>query len=359
MSDSIRILIVDDRPEGVLFLSEFLHSRGHQVEVSSNGQEALEAVLRKNRTPDAYDLVFAALAMVQLDGLALLRNLSRRQITISSVLYASPGSVTPEISQQAKQFGCVSILEKPLALQRVEYLLDELRRRSGPGASSQSKNGDKPFFGTSRIIRVDEERSPPKPTAPSVALERVRRPSSVELLALPPMPAASLGPPPPPTFFTPPPIVASSVAPPQTAPGVQPPVALPSTAYFRSRPTSDSQTASEPRRATGSYRRSLDPPVRTPTSTYTRRHSGLFTLPPESPAPPAPDASINPTTSRLRRTISGTHQPVAASSAEPAAPSSRSVACAHCQKVFLVMAKPQSYTVICLHCGQMNRIDPF
>lgn len=384
MLDSLHILIVDDRPDGVLFLSEFLHTRNHVVEISNDGQEALEAVLRRFRTHDAYDLVIAALTMAKLDGLALLRHLRRRGVDTPASLYAAPGAVTPEISQQAKIHGCLAILEKPLSLQRIERLLDEMMRRRGPATgttiapptASQRRDDDKPFFGTSRIMRIDDQApaAPPSPASP--ALERIRRPSSVELqpevlpappagVSLPPIPPVGGGaltptglrtvppprpPPPPPSL--PPPMSAPATPP----PSVPPPVAPPSTAFFRARPA---DTRSSTRHGTSAFRRAVEPPVRTPTNAYSRRHSGLFTVPADQDVPPIAPTS---TTARIRRTISGVQQPVPPSGGvlpPTTGPNSHPVACAHCRQVFLVVSKPQSYTVVCVHCGQLNRIDPF
>lgn len=385
MPDALHILIVDDRPDGVLFLSEFLHTRNHLVEISNDGQEALEAILRRHHTPDAYHLVFASLTMAKLDGVALLRNLARRNVEIPIALYAPAGALTPEINQQAKIHGCMAILEKPLSLQRIERLLDDIMRRrsssvrapvapAAPATATQRKEDGKPFFGTSRIMRAD---APPAPTAPpapiappappAIASAYQRNPSTAELqpaammppnLSLPSLPPLG-GPALEPTGKrsvppTPPPMPGIAIPPPTV-----PPVAAPSTAFFRSR-TTDTRSTTR-REGSSGYRRATEPPQRAPTGSYTRRQSGLFAPAPDPNQPPTVPTT---TTARFRRTISGVQDPVAPQRpvgplAPDAGPASHSVACAHCQQVFLVVSKPQAYTVVCVHCGQLNRIDPF
>ena len=108
-------------------------------------------------------------------------------------------------------------------------------------------------------------------------------------------------------------------------------------------------------------RRSVDSVPKTHTGII--RRTGTDSLRRQSGSPQAPI----PTT-RTRRGLTGTQAPPAPllPSTHPselpelpsADPSSRAVACAYCQKTFMVAVKPAVYTVLCVHCGQMNRIEP-
>jgi len=150
MGSILHILVVDDRPDSVLFLTEFLLSRRHRVETCSNGAEALEAIVRRHRTADAYDLLISDVSMPGMDGLTLLKEIRRRQLLLPVALYTAYGSMHPNLAQQAQQQGCLVVLDKPIELRRVENLLDEvLARRNG----SQRQEKDQPFFGTSRVSR--------------------------------------------------------------------------------------------------------------------------------------------------------------------------------------------------------------
>lgn len=150
MGSSLHILVVDDRPDSVLFLTEFLLSRRHRVETCGNGSEALEAIVRRHRTADAYDLLISDVAMPGMDGLALLKEVRRRHMMLPVALYTAFGSMHPNLSQQAQQQGCMMVLDKPIELRRIENLLDEVvARRTG----SQRQEKDQPFFGTSRVSR--------------------------------------------------------------------------------------------------------------------------------------------------------------------------------------------------------------
>lgn len=158
MGAILHILVVDDRPDSVLFLTEFLLSRRHRVETCSNGNEALEAIVRRHRTADAYDLLISDVSMPGMDGLTLLKEIRRRHLLLPVALYTAYGSMHPNLSQQAQQHGCLAVLDKPIELRRVETLLDEvLARRQGTARHGTARHGtasedkEQPFFGTSRV----------------------------------------------------------------------------------------------------------------------------------------------------------------------------------------------------------------
>jgi signal transduction histidine kinase/CheY-like chemotaxis protein len=64
----LRILVVDDMPMNQRLLKLMLHKMGYRCDLASNGQEALDLVLRQS-----YDLVFMDVNMPEMDGLSASR----------------------------------------------------------------------------------------------------------------------------------------------------------------------------------------------------------------------------------------------------------------------------------------------
>jgi CheY-like chemotaxis protein len=183
MGAILHILVVDDRPDSVLFLTEFLLSRRHRVETCGNGTEALEAIVRRHRTADAYDLLISDVAMPGMDGLTLLKEIRRRHLLLPVALYTAFGSMHPNLSHQAQQHGCLAVLDKPIELRRVESLLDEVvARRAGTARQGTARHGtarhqtgqsekDQPFFGTSRVARSSTTTTHRRETSQPVDLD--------------------------------------------------------------------------------------------------------------------------------------------------------------------------------------------
>jgi CheY-like chemotaxis protein len=420
VNTSIHILVVDDRPDSVLFLTEFLLSRRHRVETCGNGTEALEAIVRRHRTENAYDLLISDVSMPGMDGITLLKEIRRRQMLLPVALYTAYGAMHPTLMQQAQQHDCMAVLDKPIDLRRVESLInDVIARRSGTRRHDQ----DQPFFGTSRVARTgtgtqrretaqpDEHRPP---SADSYALEPKPLPLIPSIEPLPHSPPPIPLPPPP--IRTPLPFAASTEEPPQThsmpsfrvkspQASVQPgstrvsvnpsfrtplpflqsntadntppiaPVIPPMVASARlvrtpqfpiAQPIApgSEETDSPPqpmtsRPTTAFIRRGVN---QAPKDTNAIRRPSDHALPNDPVLPPQ-----SPSTARIRRSVTGTYVPGPTTPAQPNPPtkrqiignqSSRAVACAHCHKVFMVATRAEVYTAVCVHCAQLNRIDP-
>lgn len=71
-----KVLVVDDSPSDVLYLSSVLVQAGYQVVSASNGHEAL--TVAKAEQPD---LIFLDIVMPEQDGFGTCRRLSRTQET--------------------------------------------------------------------------------------------------------------------------------------------------------------------------------------------------------------------------------------------------------------------------------------
>lgn len=322
MLAALDVLIVDDRPDSVRFLAEFLLQRCRRVDVTASAREAMSALVRRRAAKEPYHLVISDFAMPEADGLSLLRELRQRQDDTPFVFVTGYRALNPEFEPEAKRLGALAILDKPVDLRQVEDLLGQatavFRRKRDEQA------GDQPFFGTSRTLRKPTG-APPPPSAPSSALEpRLPRDQTKPITTAWRNPQLEEGQP--------------SALEPRTAPPppVSPAPAVPATGYQR-RP---SQIM--PMGGTARLRRSVAPvpPANPGTARVVR-----------GPTAQPPTAF----TARVRRGVEGTaafNRP----GAEPARTAEHQ--CTACGRGFVVVCKAQEYTTVCLHCGQLQRIPP-
>jgi CheY-like chemotaxis protein len=337
MNGALDVLVVDDRPETVRFLTEFLLQRCRRVDVATNVKEAMTFITRRHAANEVYHLILSDFVMPGADGLSFLRELRLRNESTPFAFITGYRSLNPTLDAEAKRLGVLAILDKPIELREVESLLNQV---TSSFRRANDNSAEAPFFGTSRTMRRPTEPSSLQPTQPSQALEP-RVPS--EPLAMPSAagwqaPSLALEPrqpqappassalesrPPPALIFTPPPVAPMPVAPPQA---------------YHARPTAIISYGS----TTSRIRRGVDPVARAPQ---------------DSAHAPNPTSSPQSTsfTARSRRGIEGT-----GSFRDPAGgtESGRMVTCANCGKDFLTLAKAETYTTLCVHCGQLQRIEP-
>jgi CheY-like chemotaxis protein len=104
------ILVVDDEPRSVKFISDFLRNEGYEVTEASDGAEALELIDNSR-----FDLVLSDVRMPRVDGVTLAMHVRSRIPTLPIILMTGvPFELTPTLGYN------VPCLSKPLSL-------DELR----------------------------------------------------------------------------------------------------------------------------------------------------------------------------------------------------------------------------------------
>lgn len=286
MGATLHILVVDDRPDSVLFLTEFLLSRRHRVETSNHASEALEAIVRRHRTADAYDLLISDVSMPGMDGLTLVKEIRRRQMLLPVALYTAYGSMHPNLAQQAQQQGVLLVLDKPIELRRVEGLLDDvLARRNG----SQRVEKDQPFFGTSRVARSSTTTAYRRETAQPSDLES----SASGGYALEPKPVIPMPPSQPMLQPASAPVPLPPPPPPRIPPPIRTPLPFPVESqepHTRSMPSFRTPLPQDARReGTG---RTVNPAFRTPLPFL--QQGGVPSAPGQPPAIPPSVASAPP-----------------------------------------------------------------
>ena len=369
---SLHILIVDDRPDAVAALTQHLSARGHRVAAALNGMEALSILQRKAASQDSFQLVITDLNMPQLDGLGLLKELQRRQLSVCTALLVDQSQQLFEAKREAERLGSMLVCEKPVDLQRIDHLITAVVNRLN-GVTTANE----PFFGTTRMFRVTRpavaqppiakpvsradivaeefvgEESPPRPMVRlTVKLQRSVAPETARVMPpvaqvmrrvrspMPPDEVSQAGYP-----------VAPATASFQRVPTNPLIPVAPATDMVTKRPTEVAIPTSPPpvsKPSTGTFRRSVVPLPR----------PGQIARIPSDPfigvSETSPQPETNPiTTIRLRRGVQGS-------------PSTTQVRifptfpcpCSACAVVFTAARKPVAYHVPCLSCGAMNRIEP-
>src|SRR5258708_547674 len=102
-----RIIVVDDQPIlGTIYRTKFT-AEGFQVDVASDGEQALELIGRTNP-----DLVLLDLNLPKIDGLAVLKRLRAQSSFLTLPIIVFSANARPGISEEAFAAGATMVLSK-------------------------------------------------------------------------------------------------------------------------------------------------------------------------------------------------------------------------------------------------------
>lgn len=114
-----RILVVDDEENTRLGLSKLLSQEGFVVDLAANGTEALD-LLRRQRV----NLVISDINMPDMNGLAFLREISRRFPSTNVIMITAYGGV--ESYLEAMNLGALEYLHKPVRLDELRSVMKKV-----------------------------------------------------------------------------------------------------------------------------------------------------------------------------------------------------------------------------------------
>ncbi len=119
-SDSIvRILIIEDDEEMRSLLEDVLGEEGFETESVCNGSNGLHEITKK-----PFDLVITDIRMPGLTGLDILPGIKKLQPQASVIVITAFGS--EEVRRQSLSRGATAYLEKPIHLERLKTLVQEM-----------------------------------------------------------------------------------------------------------------------------------------------------------------------------------------------------------------------------------------
>ena len=116
------ILYVDDDPEILLMVGDYLSRAGYSVDVVDNGLDAFEMVKNKD-----YGLVFTDFKMPEFSGLDLLKGIKGTRPEVDVVIVTGHG--TMESAIEAMKVGSYDYLQKPFKLDQLKTLIENIQAK--------------------------------------------------------------------------------------------------------------------------------------------------------------------------------------------------------------------------------------
>ena len=112
--------MVDDVPANLVVVEKMLDNLGYQVEMVTNGLEAIEAAQSKH-----YDLIFMDIQMPEMDGLEATRKIRALGLESSSIPIVAITANTQESDRNACiEVGMNDFIAKPFVKKQLVTLLD-------------------------------------------------------------------------------------------------------------------------------------------------------------------------------------------------------------------------------------------
>ena len=111
-----RVLVVDDDPNTVGLLQEFLRAKGYEVFTAGGGVEALRKV-----TEERPHVILLDIKMPAMDGLEVLRRLRETNREVGVIMITAVDE--QEIAKEAMALGAFDYIVKPLDLDYLERSL--------------------------------------------------------------------------------------------------------------------------------------------------------------------------------------------------------------------------------------------
>lgn len=125
----MHILVIEDNPDLVANLSDFLSARGHSIDIAYNGYTGLGFALDKT-----YDAIVLDLMLPGMDGLEVCTRLRQQGNQLPILMLTARDSLEDKLEGFAS--GADDYLIKPFAMLELEARLEALCRRQHPETES-------------------------------------------------------------------------------------------------------------------------------------------------------------------------------------------------------------------------------
>ncbi len=111
-----KVLVVDDEPEAVELLVEFLTSKGYEVLTATSGEEALQRVKE-----DRPHLVLLDIRMPKMNGIEVLRRIREIDPEMGVIMVTAVNE--EDVGRKSLELGAFDYIVKPLDLKYLERSL--------------------------------------------------------------------------------------------------------------------------------------------------------------------------------------------------------------------------------------------
>ncbi|MDH3214586.1 MAG: response regulator [Myxococcales bacterium] len=125
------ILVVDDEPHATRVLKTHLERAGHQVQVASNGEDALQKLGEIE-----FDVLITDICMPRMGGRELCERVRAANVEPEPLIFVLSSSAEAEHRVWTRDFLNVEFIEKPVSLKRLVERVAELLAK--PDASEDS-----------------------------------------------------------------------------------------------------------------------------------------------------------------------------------------------------------------------------
>jgi DNA-binding response OmpR family regulator len=147
----MRILVVEDEKKLAMFIRKALREAGFAVDVTHNGDEALELA---SNTP--FDAIVLDIMLPGRDGLSILRLLRERRNAVPILILTARSSVSERI--EGLNLGADDYMTKPFSTSELVARLNALARRIGDARFSLLKVDDLTMNLVTREVKRAAER---------------------------------------------------------------------------------------------------------------------------------------------------------------------------------------------------------
>ncbi|MFZ5760322.1 MAG: response regulator [Thermodesulfobacteriota bacterium] len=115
----MRILCIDDEPDILELMAEFLELLGHETVTTNDAGQGLEMLLGKDAV--LFDAVITDLKMPHMSGLEMVKALRDNHVMVP-VIVAS-GQFEEDLEQLAREYNIAAVLAKPCTLMKFTEVL--------------------------------------------------------------------------------------------------------------------------------------------------------------------------------------------------------------------------------------------